>query len=219
MFWRLFFLVALVFAGTISPLGAQNLSTIVIPIADLRKQLPEGRPVVIKTWVKDRWPHNDEDFFRHETLEIALGHKIRAKLNDRKHEGHFGEGVMVGSNNNLLVQGGWRLHKHVPNHNDFFDGVFRFNLALVVSADGLTPQISNLDIQWNKSLAAKLLKNDDDIKKMLRELAVHVEESVNSSIKDRLRQLETTRPEIRLLRKGAVVTIQGDSIHIAMIAP
>jgi hypothetical protein len=128
-----------------------------IPFPILRLLLPKDGEVVTHILKRDQWRNEETPFFRHEAVELAFGRKLRAELKDRDKEQWWKPGI-VDKGDRVALRGGWRVHKKIILHNDFFDGAFQADLSFSIENGELAPRISGLDIEWNKSAAGKILE-------------------------------------------------------------
>lgn len=161
-------------------------STIEIPFPILRLLLPADGEVTTHILKADKWRNEETPFFRHEAVEFSFGKKLRAKMEDRIKEGWWKPGL-VDKGNNVAVKGGWRVHKQVPAHSDYFDGTFQTNLTIAIEQGQLTPKISKLDIEWNKSTAGKILAPAVEV--IEPHLEKQLEKLINKFLKDLLPKL------------------------------
>ncbi len=161
-------------------------STIEIPFPILRLFLPADGEVTTHVLKADKWRNEETPFFRHECVEFAFGKKLRAKMEDRNKESWWKPGL-VDIGDKVTVQGGWRVHKQIPAHSDYFDGTFQTNLTIATEQGLLTPKISKLDIEWNKSSAGKILA--PVVEAIEPHIEKQLEKLINKFLKDLLPKL------------------------------
>lgn len=133
-----------------------NIAKVEVPFSVIRLLLPADGEVTMQTLKKNKWKDEKEPFFRDECIEFAFGKKLRAKTEDRDKERWWKPGV-VDHGDKVSVKGGWRVHKQIPAHSDYFDGTFQADMTPTIEDGQLVPKISNLNIEWNKSVAGKIL--------------------------------------------------------------
>lgn len=193
-----------------------------IPFEHVRAFAPaEGEPFVVWTGKRNKWPDNRDRFMRHETIEAAIGRGIRAERENRRDEVSMSPGLRC-RDGYIHVRGGWRAHKAVRAHNDFFDGRFSFKLIPSLQDNRLELTVSDLDLTWNANLAARIVDflgviRRAIIKAFTKSVAREIEDRLERIIEERIEELIRQRPEIgyllevksiRLLRNAVVVTLE-----------
>lgn len=147
-------LAALIVGVTTAANQPQLIAESTIPVGVVRGVLPADGEVVTHIIKADVWPDNTHPFERNEVFEMSLGRAIRAKLKDRNDERSLSPGVTF-LEGYIQARGGWRLHKRVDNHPDYFDGTFDAAIAIGY-ADGRAWVASDMDLSWRPSWVAKV---------------------------------------------------------------
>jgi hypothetical protein len=137
--------------------GQQPVREMILPKSAVRALLPADGAVFHQVIKANVWPENKQKgpFFQHEAAEFALGLGLRAKEGDRRKERPMLPGVTF-NQGWLGLQGGWRAHKKVDIHNDFFDGTLRGQVYLGY-AGGETFVDAQVQVDWNESLLSRVL--------------------------------------------------------------
>jgi hypothetical protein len=133
----------------------------VVPKELVRGFFPQDGEVLTHVIKKDVWAQNKDPFERHETLELSFGRAIRARADDRKNEQSMSPGIQF-EDGRFLLQGGWRLHKQVPKHPDYFDGTFRAQVVPVI-VGGQTYFHATVDLTWRRSFLSKIVPVVGDV--------------------------------------------------------
>lgn len=182
-----------------------------IPFAQLAPLLPEDGERFTVWQGEKRWPRNASPFERHETLEIAFGKAIRAQADHRAGEKWRKPGFAA-SMGYLQVRGGWAAHKHVPIHNDYFDGTFDASVQVAVSAGRIRCKVLSLSLTWNASLAARLLDVNGLVRRFIldiveRKVVAMLSSRIDAAITQLTRDLQRQLPGASLLRKGISLAV------------
>jgi len=186
--------------------------TVQIPFAHFRAFLPaDGVRQVVWNGTMNKWKQNKEPFERHETAEVAFGRGIRAQKKHRKEERSLSPGVSAHAGR-IHVRGGWAVHKDVPVHNDYFDGLFHADIFVLVRNGHIDTDLQNFNFTWNASLAAKVI----DFTGMLRNIVIGmIRSQVRNQLATRLRA-EVQKAVDDLLRRypQAQVALDATSVEI-----
>lgn len=191
-----------------------------IPFSRVRPLLPaDGQRIVVWQGAM-RWPRNSTPFERHETLEIAFGRAIRAQAKHRDEEKSRLPGFAA-SYGYMQVRGGWALHKDVAVHNDYFDGTFDAAVQVAVSAGRIRCKLLSLSLDWNASLAARLL----DVTGLIRRFIIDIVErkatdmlnqQIDAAIAQVARELQQRLPGASAIAKGVTLAVLPGEIMLAM---
>ncbi len=188
-----------------------------LPFPILRLFLPADGEVITQILNKDKWKNETEPFFRHEAIEFAFGRKIRATKEDRKKEEWWKPGI-EDRVEKVRVQGGWRVHKKVIIHTDYFDGTFAADLALVIEQGELVPKISTLDIEWNKSVAGEIFAVVVEAIEPLVEKKL--QEEINQFLKNKLstlaKEFMEKNDKLKNIKARSTLSIKGTTIVLAV---
>jgi len=199
-----------------------KISKIEIPFPVIRLLLPADGEIISHILKKDTWKDKTKPFFRHESIELAFGRKIRAKMKDRKLEKWWRPG-MEAKGNFILIKGGWRAHKKVKFHDDFFDGTFTARLTLNLKQKVLEATASNLDFTWNKSTfgdIANLLTFGKLLPALEKKLENQVQNEINKFLSGDFRKLFDEfidkDPRLKDLRKRSTLSIKGNNLFLSV---
>ncbi len=132
----------------------------------------------------------------------------------------------VNTHEYVAIAGGWRVHKAVPGHNDYFDGTFRGRIYLGTEKGRLKMTLSHFNVDWNESLEYKLGLTlpflGDWIYKEVKNQLINAETTAVSQFTDVFSEvhkgyLEMVRktPLIRALAERATVSTRGTSIVLS----
>ncbi|MFQ5674700.1 MAG: hypothetical protein ACE5G1_02290 [bacterium] len=202
-------------------------SRIEIPFPILRLLLPadgELIPIRPNKWKKNKWQENKDKgpFFTDEMVELTFGRKIRAKEGDRKKEIWWKPGIQD-KGTHVALRGGWRVHKSVPMHEDFFDGRFTARMTLALTDGLIVPKVAKLDFVWNKSVAGSIL-DFLTLGKLLPELERKLENQLqteaNKFLGGKLRKdfdrIIRKEPKLQELQKRSKLSSKGTTIVVTV---
>ncbi|MDR6991034.1 hypothetical protein [Luteimonas sp. 3794] len=175
---------------------------------------------VVWNGTMNKWKQNKEAFERHETAEVAFGRGIRAQKKHRRDEKSLSPGVTAHAGR-IHVRGGWAVHKDVPVHNDYFDGLFHADIFVLVRNGHIDTDLQNFNFTWNASPAAKVI----DFTGMLRnivigmirsqvrhELATRLRAEVQNAVADLLRRY----PQAQVALESTSIEIREDAIAVTV---
>jgi len=199
-------------------------TSIEIPFWLFRMFLPEEGELFTHVLRKDRWTQYKEPFYRHETIELALGKKIRAKKEDRSKEtwwkpGYQDKGTYV------LLRGGWRAHKDIGIYDEFFDGTFTAHLRFSVDQGKLIPNVSKLEFDRNRGTLGKIIKLLD-IMQFLPEIRAQIAEKVEKEIngyltgdlQNEMKNFFSKDPRLKKLYQTSTVSAKGTTLVLKVTA-
>jgi len=155
-------------------------TSIEIPFWLLRMILPEEGELFTHVLSKDKWTQYKDPFYRHETIELALGKKIRAKKEDRAKETWWKPGYQD-KGTHILLRGGWRAHKDIGFFDEFFDGTFSAELRFKINKGKLIPNVSKLEFDRNRGTVGEIIKQLD-IMQFLPEIRTQIAEKVENKV-------------------------------------
>ena len=218
--------------STLSTPGfAQSLvRELTIPAPHVRALLPADGEVLSHTISKNTWPNNEDSFERNETLELSLGRGIRAKKSDRDSELSLSPGLTF-HDGYIVAQGGWRMHKRVSAHPDYFDGLFRVSSALAY-VDKKVYVSSDADLSWRPSfvsllaapiaaiatpLVTSLIESDLE-RRVNQNVALIIEEKINALIGElKLSDEARSRVVADITQAGLRLRLFDRAVHVLVV--
>ena len=154
--------------------------SIEIPFWLFRMFLPEEGELFTHVLTKDKWTQYEDPFYRNETIELALGKKIRANKEDRAKETWWRPGYQD-KGTYIHLRGGWRAHKDIGIFDEFFDGTFTAELRFKITQGRLVPNVSKLVFDRNRGTIGEIIKRLD-IMQFLPEIRAQIAERVEKEI-------------------------------------
>jgi hypothetical protein len=190
-----------------SPLAAQGNRILVeetIAKEFVRGFLPQDGEVLTHVLKRDVWPQNTDPFERHETVEISFGKAIRAQKGHRRNEATMSPGVQF-KEGGFLLQGGWRAHKQVAVHNDYFDGTFVIQAVPVIVGERTYIQ-STVSMTWRRSFLGRLPGIGDAI---TRAVLTRANRAVEKAIREDLPRQIDEQARKALTQAGVDPSLRG----------
>lgn len=189
-----------------------------IPEKVIRTILPADGEVVSLVLKKNQWPDNDAPFEKNETVEFALGKGIRAQAKHRKNEKSF-PGFKL-HDGYALAHLGWRLHKNVKNHNDYFDGTMTVAISLYFDDKQPRADLRVTKLHWNESGWAKLIKIfkknvvEEALTKLRKDLSSKLETVVNTKVAEWIKERGLDLDDLPANRVGCWFTNKGLEVMV-----
>lgn len=209
-----------------SPLAA-NRGSIAIPCREftipstlVRGFLPADGEILSEVMKENVWPDERGAFFKNEMAEFTLGRAIRAQRSDRAAEKSLSPSVLF-RDGHLAFRAGWRVHKKIPIHNDFFDGTANGKLIIAYAA-GTTVFDASLAIDWNESMiSSALLDLGDAIEdaitgKIAITLENEIEKKVPKEVSNRVDELLKENKLPIGLRDFVMADVQSSGIRVRL---
>ncbi|TDK27147.1 hypothetical protein E2F46_02735 [Luteimonas aestuarii] len=191
-----------------------------VPFAHFRAFLPADG-VRIEVWRgRKRWPKNKTAFMQYETAEISFGRAIRAQEDHRDRERSLSPGILCHPGS-IEVRGGWAAHKHVPVHNDFFDGEFNAHLLLSMDRGRLQCEMRDLRMTWNASFVAKLVDFTGLVRAhVIRLVQADVQDRINAEITRQIdaamKDLTRRVPQAQVAKDRTSIALHADAMEIIL---
>jgi hypothetical protein len=190
-------------------------TSIEIPFWLLRMFIPEDGEVFTHVLSKDKWTQYKDPFYRHETLELALGKKLLAKKEDRAKETWWKPGYQD-KGTHVFLRGGWRAHKDLGIYDDFFDGTYTAEMRFTVKQGKLLPHVSKLEFDRNRGALGTIFKSLD-IMQFLPEIRAQIAEKVEKEIngyltgdlQNELKNFFSTDPRLKKLYQTSKLSAKG----------
>jgi len=193
-------------------------TSIEIPFWLVRMFLPEDGEVFTHVLSKDKWTQYKDPFYRHETIELALGRKIRASKEDRANETWWKPGCRD-KGTHVLLRGGWRAHKDLGIFDDFFDGTFTAELRLTVQQGKLIPTVSKLEFDRNRGTFGNIIKQIDILQflpEIRAQIAEKVEKEINGyltgELQKEMKNFFSTDPRLKKLYQTSKLSAKGTTL-------
>jgi hypothetical protein len=195
-----------------------------IPFPILRILLPADEEILgFVIGQENKWPENQGKgkFETDEYAEVAFGYKLRAQDKDKNAEGPWGPGIKD-EGSYVHLQGGWRVHTHVPGHNDYFDGTFTAKLTASMVGANLIPEISEFKLSWNKDLWGKIITGVAKEKfqllqnKIERQTQDQINRYLEGEVRQKFNEMVNSDPYLRKLRDRTLMGIEGTTLVLTV---
>lgn len=200
--------------------------TIKIPFSEVRAVLPKDGTIAYKhVWTENKWPGKKKSSFeRNEMIEVAFGLGIRAKKGDRKNQKAISPGIRA-EDGVIIAKGGWRAHKGVAIHDDYFDGTFSARIEIFYAGGALQASVAHFHFKWNRSVGGKIVGLFKDIGAMERRIAADMRPSLDAmlqgevvgKVQRKIDELVESRPELKRASDRWYARIVGDQIHVTVV--